>query len=51
MAHRAKFWLDPVRLGRSGGFNAAELRELDRLVMERAPLLLRKWNEYFIVTD
>ena len=50
-AHRAKFWLDPVRLARSGGFTAAELRELERLVMEQAPLLLGKWNEYFIVTD
>ena len=49
--HRAKFWLDPVRLARSGGFGAAELRELERLVLEHAQLLLGKWNEYFIVTD
>jgi hypothetical protein len=49
--HRAKFWLDPVRLARSGGFGAAELRELERLVIEHAQLLLGKWNEYFIDTD
>jgi len=49
--HRAKFWLDPVRLARSGGFGAAELRDLERLVTEHAQLLLGKWNEYFIVTD
>ena len=48
---RAKFWLDPVRLARSGGFGAAELRALERIVMERGQLLLGKWNEYFIVTD
>lgn len=48
---RAKFWLDPVRLARSGGFGAAELRELERIVMERGQLFLGKWNEYFIVTD
>jgi hypothetical protein len=32
-ASRAKFWLDPVRLARSGGFAAAELREVERLVV------------------
>jgi uncharacterized protein DUF4160 len=48
---RAKFWLEPVRLARSGGFGAVELRELERLVMERAQLFLGKWNDYFIVTD
>jgi hypothetical protein len=50
-ANRAKFWLDPVRLARSGGFGAAELQQLERLVMARAELLLRAWHEYFTVTD
>jgi hypothetical protein len=50
-ANRAKFWLDPVRLARSGGFGAAELLQVERLVTARAPLLLRAWNEYFIITD
>ena len=48
---RAKFWLDPVRLARSGGFSAAELREIERLVVERAPFLVEKWDEYFNIAD
>jgi hypothetical protein len=48
---RAKFWLDPVRLARSGGFGAAELQQVERLVIARASLLLRTWNEYFVITD
>lgn len=50
-ANRAKFWLDPVRLERSGGFGAAELLRLERLVIERQELLLRAWNEYFTATE
>jgi hypothetical protein len=50
-ASRAKFWLDPVRLARSGGFAAAELREVERLVVANQQLLLGKWNEYFSITE
>lgn len=50
-ANRAKFWLDPVRLARSGGFGAAELVRLERLVDELQSVLLREWNEYFSVTE
>lgn len=50
-SYRAKFWLAPVRLARSGGFSAAELQRVERLVSEREPLLLRAWDEYFTVTD
>ena len=50
-ANRAKFWLDPVRLARSGGFGAAELHQVERLVVAREQLLLKAWNEYFIITD
>jgi hypothetical protein len=50
-ASRAKFWLDPVRLARSGGFAAAELREVERLVVANQRLLLGKWNEYFSITE
>lgn len=46
-AHRAKFWLDPVRLARSGGFSAAELRDVERLVVANRQFLTEKWNEYF----
>jgi hypothetical protein len=46
-ADRAKFWLDPVRLARSGGFAAAELRDVERLVVANQQRLMEKWNEYF----
>jgi hypothetical protein len=46
-ANRAKFWLDPVRLARSGGFTASELRDVERLVIANQQLLVGKWNEYF----
>ena len=43
----AKFWLDPVRLSRNLGFNAAELRRIHRLVTENQLLCLEKWYERF----
>jgi len=46
-AGRAKFWLDPVRLERSGGFGRAELNRVTALVLEHRDALLRAWNEYF----
>lgn len=46
-ASRAKFWLAPVRLARSGGFGAAELLRLERIVSERQSALSEAWNEYF----
>lgn len=30
----AKFWLNPVSLTRNHGFNARELRQLDKIVQE-----------------
>ena len=43
----AKFWLDPVRLQTSGGFNAAELRRIQRIVEGNRNTLIASWNEYF----
>jgi hypothetical protein len=43
----AKFWLDPVALAKSVGYNAKELRELRELVEKNKPLLMENWNEYF----
>lgn len=48
-ANRAKFWLEPVRLSRSGGFNAAELQQVERLVIALAQQLLEAWDEYFVI--
>ena len=43
----AKFWLDPVRLERSGGFGRTELRRIQRMVEEHRPGLLEAWHDYF----
>jgi hypothetical protein len=44
---RAKFWLRPVHLARSGGFSPAELQRIERIVRQHQHALLRAWNEYF----
>lgn len=44
---RAKFWLDPVRLQHSGGFNRAEIARLRALVGQNVETLLRAWHEFF----
>lgn len=43
----AKFWLDPVRLQRSGQFTRIELQRVQRLVEQHQTELLRSWNEFF----
>jgi hypothetical protein len=43
----AKFWLDPVRLQRSGGFDGSELNRIQKLVEDNREDLVRSWNEYF----
>jgi Domain of unknown function (DUF4160) len=43
----AKYWLGPVRLARSRGFTAQELRALERVVREHETQLTEAWHEYF----
>ena len=43
----AKFWLDPVRLQRSGGFNRSEIGNIQRIIQENQKLLLEAWYDYF----
>jgi hypothetical protein len=43
----AKFWLAPVQLARSVGYNAKELNEIRRLVSEHLDIFKEKWYEYF----
>ena len=43
----AKFWLDPLRLGMSGGFSRRELNGIQRLVIEHREHLVRQWHEFF----
>jgi hypothetical protein len=43
----AKFWLNPVRLERSGGFRSVEVRRIQRLVEQHQQAFLRSWDAYF----
>ena len=43
----AKFWIDPVRLVKSGGFRRSELREVERMVASNAKHLLEAWHGFF----
>jgi hypothetical protein len=43
----AKFWLHPVRLCRSKGFNDHELREILKIVQKNILVFERKWHDYF----
>ncbi len=43
----AKFWLQPVNLANSIGFNAKELNQLLGLVREHESLFLEAWNDFF----
>ncbi|WP_035235426.1 DUF4160 domain-containing protein [Desulfobacter vibrioformis] len=43
----AKFWLDPVRLQKSGGFRAREINDLQKKVQDNQEQIIEAWNEYF----
>jgi len=43
----AKFWLDPVVLSGSVGYNRTELKVLRELVQEHRSRLLEAWYDYF----
>lgn len=43
----AKFWLEPVRLERSHGFNAKEIKRIQSLVEQHRESLLESWYEFF----
>jgi hypothetical protein len=43
----AKFWLDPIRLERSGGFSRKEINRVQELIEANQHLLLESWNEFF----
>ena len=43
----AKFWLEPIRLQRSGGFSRVEIARIEKVVNDRRVELVETWNEYF----
>lgn len=43
----AKFWLDPIMLQSSGGFNRQELNRIQEIIQKYQIQLMEGWNEYF----
>jgi hypothetical protein len=43
----AKFWLQPIRLQKSGGFSRAEIARIQRIVADHQNELQEAWDEYF----
>jgi hypothetical protein len=43
----AKFWIKPVRMEHSKGFNAADLAKIQKIVESHSQTIERKWHEYF----
>jgi hypothetical protein len=43
----AKFWLRPVRLQESGGFNRVEIGRLQGIVEENLEMILSCWEAFF----
>ena len=43
----AKFWLEPLRLQRSGGFNRLEMSKIQKLIDEHHEQLMEAWHDYF----
>jgi hypothetical protein len=43
----AKFWLKPVRLQESRGFNQGELLRLQKLTFRHRDELTKKWHDHF----
>ena len=43
----AKFWLDPVKVVDWSGYNAPEIRELQKLIEANRTLMLKEWNDFF----
>lgn len=43
----AKFWVKPIAVARSSGFDARTLRRLAQLVAENAAEIERAWHDHF----
>lgn len=44
-SREAKFWLDPVKIGRSGRFKSFELREIESIINDNHDFLLKAWQK------
>jgi len=43
----AKFWLDPIRLQYSYGFNRKEIGHIQKLIHKNKAKLMEAWDDYF----
>jgi len=43
----AKFWIDPVRLQRSGGFSRREIAQIHDIIEEHVATIVEAWRDYF----
>ncbi|MCC6805498.1 MAG: DUF4160 domain-containing protein [Anaerolineae bacterium] len=43
----AKFWLNPIKLAWSRGYNERERRQIERHVMDNLDTLTKAWVEFF----
>ncbi|PXW82677.1 uncharacterized protein DUF4160 [Nitrosomonas sp. Nm84] len=43
----AKFWIDPVRLQKSGGFSRSEIIRIMNIIDEHNEQIMETWDEYF----
>jgi hypothetical protein len=43
----AKFWIDPVRLQRNGGFRRPELIQIAKIIEKNQSDIEEAWHEYF----
>ncbi len=45
--NHAKFWLEPLDLARSVGYNGRELTEIRELIRKNIKLFKEKWDAHF----
>ncbi len=43
---RAKFWISPIALGWSRGYNESEIREIERIISGYQEQMLETWYAY-----
>jgi len=43
----AKFWIDPIRMQWSGGFNRKEIRLIHGMIEDHHSKLVEAWDDYF----
>ena len=43
--HEAKFWLEPIKVAREGGFRKSDLRDIERIIADNLEFLLNAWEK------